>query len=65
MNKGARGKWRRVEAAMSSLRLDAKQVDDPASRTIQTICPSAKMPTVAAFIYRHTQGPSYGYPTPM
>ena len=43
-------------AAFSTFYRDAKNVDDPASREIQTHRLIAKMPTIAAFTYRHNRG---------
>lgn len=47
---------------MSTLHNDAKQVDDPASRHKQALRILGKLPTVAAFIYRHRIGRPYNYP---
>ena len=49
-------------AALSTFYPDAKDVDDPASREKQTWRLIAKMPTIAAFAYRHSQGLPYIYP---
>jgi citrate synthase len=48
--------------ALSTFYPDANQIKDPANRHLQTIRLIAKMPTLAAFAYRHTQGMPYVYP---
>ena len=48
--------------ALSTFYPDARNVDDPASREMQTIRLIAKMPTLAAFCYRHNRGLPYNYP---
>ncbi len=48
--------------ALSTFYPDARDVDDPASREMQTIRLIAKMPTLAAFCYRHNRGLPYNYP---
>jgi citrate synthase len=49
-------------AAMSTFYPDARDVHDKASRTKQTYRLIAKMPTLAAFAYRHSLGMPYVYP---
>ncbi|MCH8813648.1 MAG: citrate synthase [Chloroflexi bacterium] len=49
-------------AAMSTIYRDARDVTDPESREANTIRLIAKMPTVAAFTYRHNRGLPYVYP---
>jgi citrate synthase len=49
-------------AALSTFYPDAKHVSDPVSRDIQTQRLIAKMPTLAAFTYRHNRGLPYVYP---
>ncbi len=49
-------------AALSTFYSDAKLVDDPESREKQTQRLIAKMPTIAAFAYRHSLGLPYVYP---
>jgi len=49
-------------AALSTFYPDAKDVDDPESREKQTWRLIAKMPTMAAFAYRHSLGLPYVYP---
>ncbi len=49
-------------AALSGFYPDAKNVNDKRSRRIQMMRLIAKMPTLAAFSYRHTQGLPYVYP---
>ena len=48
--------------ALSTFYPDANQIHDPANRAIQTIRLIAKMPTLAAFSYRHNMGQPYVYP---
>jgi citrate synthase len=48
--------------ALSTFYPDANNIKDPENRHIQTIRLIAKMPTLAAFAYRHTQGQPYVYP---
>ncbi len=48
--------------ALSTFYPDAKDINDPASREIQTIRLIAKMPTLAAFAFRHSRGQPYVYP---
>ena len=49
-------------AALSTFYPEAKDVDDAQSREIQTWRLIAKMPTIAAFAYRHSMGLPYIYP---
>jgi citrate synthase len=49
-------------AAMSTFYPDAHNIFDPVSRTKQTYRMIAKMPTLAAFAYRHSMGMPYVYP---
>lgn len=49
-------------AALSTFYSDAKLVDDAESREEQTQRLIAKMPTIAAFAYRHSLGLPYIYP---
>jgi citrate synthase len=48
--------------ALSTFYPDANRIDDPEVRDIQTVRLIAKMPTLAAFAYRHTRGQPYVYP---
>jgi citrate synthase len=48
--------------ALSTFYPDAVQVKDPELRHIQIIRMLAKMPTLAAFCYRHNMGQPYVYP---
>jgi citrate synthase len=48
--------------ALSTFYPDAKDIQDEANRDIQTIRLIAKMPTLAAFAYRHAMGQPYNYP---
>jgi citrate synthase len=49
-------------AALSTFYPEAKHVHDPANRWIQITRLVAKMPTLAAFCYRHHRGLPYVYP---
>ena len=49
-------------AALSSFYPGAKAIDDPAARWEQVIRLIAKMPTLAAYAYRHHRGLPYVYP---
>jgi citrate synthase len=48
--------------ALSSFYPDAKQIDDPEERYMAAIRMIAKVPTLAAFAYRHNMGLPYVYP---
>jgi citrate synthase len=48
--------------ALSTFYKDANEINDPENRMIQTVRLIAKMPTLAAFAYRHTMGQPYVYP---
>ena len=48
--------------ALSTFYPDANEIKDPDNRHIQTIRLIAKMPTLAAFAYRHSMGQPYVYP---
>jgi citrate synthase len=48
--------------ALSTFYPDANDIQDPENRNIQTIRLLAKMPTLAAFAYRHAMGQPYVYP---
>ena len=48
--------------ALSTFYPDAKKIDDPEERYLATIRLIAKMPTLAAFAYRHNMGLPYIYP---
>jgi citrate synthase len=48
--------------ALSTFYPDANQIQDPENRMAQTIRLIAKMPTLAAFAYRHSMGQPYNYP---
>jgi citrate synthase len=48
--------------ALSTFYPDANEIDDPQNRAIQTVRLIAKMPTLAAFAYRHGNGQPYVYP---
>ena len=49
-------------AALSTFYTDAKKIFDAESRKMQTFRLIAKMPTLAAFAYRHSIGMPYSYP---
>ena len=49
-------------AALSTFYLDAKHIFDAGSRKAQTHRLVGKMPTLAAFAYRHSLGRPYAYP---
>jgi citrate synthase len=49
-------------AALSTFYPDAKDGTDPATRRLQIVRLIAKMPTLAAFAYRHSLGMPYAYP---
>jgi len=49
-------------AALSTFYPDAKELDDPMARWIQIIRLIAKLPTLAAFAYRHHRGLPLVYP---
>jgi len=49
-------------AALSTFYPDAKKIFDAESRKLQTHRLIAKMPTLAAFAYRHSVGMPYAYP---
>jgi citrate synthase len=49
-------------AAMSSLYPEAKQIHDPEQRYVSIIRLLAKVPTLAAFAYRHAKGLPFVYP---
>ncbi len=48
--------------ALSTFYPDAKQIDDPEERYMAAIRLIAKVPTLAAFAYRHNMGLPYAYP---
>jgi len=48
--------------ALSTFYPDANDIKDPDNRYIQTIRLIAKMPTLAAFAFRHSNGQPYVYP---
>ncbi len=49
-------------SALSTFYPEARDVDDPAARLYQIKRLIAKVPTIAAFSYRHTRGLPYVYP---
>jgi len=48
--------------ALSTFYPDANEIQDPENRYLQTIRLIAKMPTLAAFAFRHSAGQPYVYP---
>jgi citrate synthase len=51
-------------AALSTFYQDSKNIADAASRQHQTYRLLGKMPTLAAYAYRHSRGLPYAYPDP-
>jgi citrate synthase len=51
-----------VVAALSTFYPEASQIDDPDARLLQVHRLIAKVPTIAAFSYRHSRGLPYVYP---
>jgi citrate synthase len=51
-----------VIGALSTFYPDAKHIEDPANRYIQRVRLMAKMPTIAAFAFRHSRGLPYEFP---
>ena len=49
-------------AGLSTFYKEAKNVHDPANRRVQILRLIGKMPTLAAYAYRHSQGLPYVYP---
>ncbi len=49
-------------AALSTFYKEAKNIHDPANRRTQILRLLGKMPTLAAYAYRHSQGLPYAYP---
>ena len=49
-------------AALSTFYPEANEISDPENRLLQITRLIAKVPTIAAFSYRHTQGFPYNYP---
>jgi citrate synthase len=49
-------------AALSSFYPEAKNIEDPEQRNISIVRLIAKLPTLAAFIYRHSKGLPFIYP---
>ncbi len=49
-------------AGLSTFYKEAKNVHDPANRRVQILRLIGKMPTLAAYTYRHSQGLPYVYP---
>ena len=48
--------------ALSTFYPQAKNIDDPVSRRRQTLRLIAKVPSIAAYAYRHSEGKPYVYP---
>lgn len=51
-----------VVGALSTFYPDAKHIQDPANRYLQRVRLIAKLPTIAAFIFRHSRGLPYEFP---
>jgi Citrate synthase len=51
-----------VVGALSTFYPDAKNIEDPASRYLQRVRLIAKLPTIAAFAFRHSRGLPYEFP---
>jgi citrate synthase len=51
-----------VVGALSTFYPDAKDIHDPANRYIQRVRLMAKLPTIAAFCFRHSRGLPYEFP---
>jgi len=51
-----------VVGGLSTFYPDAKDIHDPANRYIQRVRLMAKMPTLAAFCFRHSRGLPYEFP---
>ncbi len=51
-------------AALSTFYKEAKNIHDPANRKVQIARLIGKMPTLASYAYRHSQGLPYVYPDP-
>ncbi|HEU4829247.1 MAG TPA: citrate synthase [Gemmatimonadales bacterium] len=51
-----------VVGALSTFYPDAKDVHDPENRYIQRVRLMAKIPTLAAFVFRHSRGLPYEFP---
>ncbi len=56
------GMWIATIAAMSTFYPEGRNIEDPESRNQQIVRLIAKVPTVAAFSYRHSRGLPYIYP---
>jgi citrate synthase len=51
-----------VVGALSTFYPDAKNIDDPKNRYLQRVRLLAKLPTIAAFAFRHSRGLPYEFP---
>ncbi len=51
-----------IVGALSTFYPDAKDIHDPASRYIQRVRLMAKLPTIAAFCFRHSRGLPFEFP---
>ena len=51
-----------VVGALSTFYPDAKNIHDPANRYLQRVRLMAKIPTIAAFLFRHSRGLPYEFP---
>ena len=51
-----------IVGALSTFYPDAKHIEDPANRYVQRVRLIAKLPTIAAYIFRHSRGLPYELP---
>ncbi|MEO5800946.1 MAG: citrate synthase [Gemmatimonadales bacterium] len=51
-----------IVGALSTFYPDAKNIEDPENRYIQRVRLMAKLPTIAAFCFRHSRGLPYEFP---
>ncbi len=51
-----------IVGGLSTFYPDAKNIEDPANRYIQRVRLMAKLPTLAAFLFRHSRGLPYEFP---
>ncbi|HEY4321671.1 MAG TPA: citrate synthase [Gemmatimonadales bacterium] len=51
-----------IVGGLSTFYPDAKDIEDPANRYIQRVRLMAKLPTLAAFLFRHSRGLPYEFP---
>ena len=51
-----------IVGGLSTFYPDAKDIEDPANRYVQRVRLMAKLPTLAAFLFRHSRGLPYEFP---